>query len=86
MGSFLPIVPAVLILSALLTAGALLSVSVRAFYPGDKINPAFIESQTKKEPLLLVLPTVLLAASTVLLGLPAGMTSAIADLIVGTIL
>lgn len=80
------IIPAVLILSALLTAGALLSVSVRAFYPGDKINPAFIESQTKKEPLLLVLPTVLLAASTVLLGLPAGMTSAIADLIVGTIL
>lgn len=80
------IVPAVLLLSALLTAGSLLSISVHAFYPGEKINPAFIEPKTKKEPILLVLPAVLLAVFSLLCGIPMGVDLGIADLIVGTIM
>lgn len=80
------IIPVTLLLSALLTAGSLLPISVHAFYSGDRINPAFVEPNVKKEPFLLALPIILLAAFAVLFGLPAGWTSHLADLIVGTIL
>lgn len=80
------IIPAVLLLSALLTAGYLLSISVRAFYPGEKRDPAFIAPETRKEPLLLCLPIILLAAFALLCGVFAGTTTAVTDAIVGTIL
>lgn len=80
------IIPAVLLFSALLTAGSLLSISVRAFYPGDKINPAYVNPETKKEPILLALPIVLLAVFPLLCGIPSGAISEIAESIVGTIL
>lgn len=80
------IIPVVLLVSALLTAGYLLSISVKAFFPGEERNPAFVAPATKKEPLLFCIPIVLLAAFALLGGVFSETTLEIADTIVGSIL
>ena len=62
--------PAVLLLSAMLTAGYLLPISIRAFFPGDGYD---YEKLQKKEPnLLMTAPMVLFTAAAVLLGMFPG--------------
>lgn len=59
--------PVVLLLSALLTAGYLLPITIRGFFPGADYDYA---SLVKKEPVkLMVVPVVILAALALLLGI-----------------
>ena len=61
------IIPAVLLISAILTAGYLLSVTISAFFPGPDFDYASLE---KKEPgAAMLVPLILLAAAAVLIGL-----------------
>lgn len=62
--------PVVLLLSAMLTAGYLLPISIRAFFPGDGYDYKKLQ---KKEPnLLMTAPMVLFTAAAVLLGMFPG--------------
>ncbi len=58
-------VPVVLLVSALLTAGYLLPISVRGFYPG---KDAAIKEQRIKEPVCMMIPLIVLAVLTIVLG------------------
>ena len=61
------IIPAVLLISAILTAGYLLSVTISAFFPGADFDYDTLE---KKEPSWVMLaPLILLTAACVLIGL-----------------
>lgn len=80
------VIPVVLLVSALLTAGYLLQISVRAFYPGGDRLPEFVNPETKKEPVLLVLPILLLAAVALLGGVFSGTVLSAVDLLADAIL
>lgn len=63
--------PVVLLLSAMLTAGYLLPVSIRAFFPGKEYD---YEKQKKRESnLLMLIPMLLFTAAAVLFGIFPGM-------------
>ena len=64
--------PCVLLVSAILTAGYLLPITIRGFFPGQDFDYSTLE---KKEPgSLMLIPLVILAALTVALGaLPGGL-------------
>lgn len=59
--------PVALLLSALLTAGYLLSVSIKGFIPGDSYGYAALEK--RETGALMLVPLILLAALAVLLGI-----------------
>jgi len=60
----------ILLISALLTAGYLLPVTIRGFFPGADYN---YEALVKKEPSpLMTVPVLILALLSVLLGLLPG--------------
>ncbi len=62
--------PVALIISALLTAGYLLSITLKAFFPGDEYDYPCLE---KKEPnLYMLIPMIIMTAGAVLLGIWAG--------------
>lgn len=65
-GPFAYIIPIVLLISALLTAGYLLPVSGKAFFPGADISKNI---RREKTPAALLLPLVLFAAAAILPGL-----------------
>lgn len=76
------LIPAVLLVSALLTAAYLFPPLCRAFFPGRD----FPAQERVREPLWLVLSLVLLAAAALLLGLLSGVTVPLMERIVATIL
>lgn len=80
------VIPVVLLVSALLTAGYLLQISVRAFYPGDARLPEFVTPESKKEPVLMVIPVVLLALVALCGGIFSEATLSFADTVVRSIL
>lgn len=72
--------PAVLLLSALLTAGYLLPVTMKGFFPGED----FAEDEKKEPPLQMLLPLVLFAGVAVILGVfPNPLTEYIRQLVSG---
>ena len=74
--------PVVLLLSALLTAGYLVSVVIRAFFPGEGFD---YEAATKREPnRKMLIPMVVFAALVVIIGIcPQMITAVVPDLING---
>ncbi|MGN0344637.1 MAG: complex I subunit 5 family protein [Lachnospiraceae bacterium] len=71
--------PAVLLVSALLTAGYLLPITMRGFFPGD--DDRCTDLAKKEPPLLMLIPLIVLAALAVLLGVfPNGLISVCRDL------
>lgn len=76
--------PVVLLLSAMLTAGYLLPVSIKAFFPGNEYDYGKLE---KKEPcLLMTVPMVLFTAAAVLLGMfPAPLLQNLLELAAGLV-
>ena len=61
------IAPCVLLVSAILTAGYLLPITIRGFFPGHDFDYAALE---KKEPsAVMLLPLIMLAAAALLIGL-----------------
>lgn len=69
-GFFTWLGPVILLLSAMLTAGYLLPISIRAFFPGNDYDYGKLE---KKEPnLLMTVPLVLYTAAAVLFGMFPG--------------
>ena len=66
--------PAVLLISAILTAGYLFSIVIRGFFPGSGVKPADLP---KAEPSYMMLaPMIVLAALCLLLGMfPGGLTA-----------
>lgn len=72
--------PVVLLVSALLTAGYLLPITIRGFLPGADYKYELLE---KKEPVkMMVIPIMILAALTVLLGvLPNPLVNYISDIV-----
>lgn len=67
-GAFQWVIPVVLLISALLTAGYLLPITVSGFFPGKDTAPI----QRIKEPAAMVVPMIILAVLAVLLGLFSG--------------
>ena len=77
------IAPAILLLSALLTAGYLLPISVKAFFTGHDSHEE--ELPAKKEPLMMIIPIVVLAVIALFGGIFAqtvdgGITAVISTL------
>lgn len=66
LGVFSWLVPVTLLVSALLTAGYLLSISIHAFFPGEG---AVQIKETKKEPVLMLVPIAVLALIALFGGL-----------------
>ncbi|MBQ8955078.1 MAG: proton-conducting membrane transporter [Clostridia bacterium] len=68
------IAPCVLLVSAILTAGYLLPITIRGFFPGHDFDYAALE---KKEPsAVMLVPLIMLAAAALLIGLfPAALIS-----------
>lgn len=70
MGAYTWVGPVVLLLSAMLTAGYLLPISIQAFFPGAQYN---YEERKKNEPnLLMTVPMLLFTAAAVLFGMFPG--------------
>jgi multicomponent Na+:H+ antiporter subunit D len=61
--------PAVLLLSALLTAGYLLPICIHGFFPGEGAP----EADGKEAPRQMLVPIVILAAAVVIFGVFAGL-------------
>lgn len=59
--------PLILIISALLTAGYLLSITLKAFFPGDEYDYPVLER--KEANLYMLIPLMILAAGSVLMGI-----------------
>jgi multicomponent Na+:H+ antiporter subunit D len=80
LGSLSWIGPATLLISALLTAGYLLSISIRGFFPGADVDYGVL---IPKEPnLLMTAPLLVVAAASVLLGIfPGALTPLFTDVI-----
>ena len=72
--------PVILLISALLTAGYLLPVTIHGFLPGDDYN---YDTLKKKEPVkMMVIPLAILAALAILLGVfPNALTDYISQLV-----
>jgi multicomponent Na+:H+ antiporter subunit D len=81
-GAFGWIGPAILLISALLTAGYLLPITMKGFFPGEEVTEL---AAVKKEPArLMLVPLFLLAALTVILGvIPNPLTNYISQLVSG---
>lgn len=76
--------PMILIISALLTAGYLLSITLKAFFPGDEYDYPCLE---KKEPnLYMLIPMIVMTAGAVMMGIFAGPVIRIVENIVGGII
>ena len=76
--------PVSLIISALLTAGYLLSITIKAFFPGDEYDYPCLE---KKEPgRLMLVPMLILSAGAVLMGIWAVPVMRVVKLIAGSVL
>ena len=76
--------PVALIISALLTAGYLLSITLKAFFPGDEYDYPCLE---KKEPgKFMLVPMLIMSTGAVLMGVWAGPLMRIAKLIAGSVL
>lgn len=70
MGAYTWVGPVILLLSAMLTAGYLLPISIQAFFPGAQYN---YEERKKNEPnLLMTVPMLLFTAAAVLFGMFPG--------------
>lgn len=70
MGAYTWVGPVVLLLSAMLTAGYLLPISIQAFFPGSQYD---YEELEKREPnLLMTVPMLLFTAAAVLFGMFPG--------------
>lgn len=70
MGAYTWVGPVILLISAMLTAGYLLPISIQAFFPGFQYN---YEELEKREPsLLMTVPMVLFTAAAVLFGMFPG--------------
>lgn len=88
LSSGLPVIswlgPLVLIVSALLTAGYLLSVTLKAFFPGDEYDYPCLN---KKEPnLWMLVPMIIMTACAVIFGIwPSGLMG-IMDVIAGSVM
>ena len=68
--------PAVLLVSALLTAGYLLPVTMKGFFPGEEYDASRFAG--KEPPLIMLVPLLVFAAFTVLIGLlPNGLTDSL---------
>ncbi|MCR5421282.1 MAG: proton-conducting membrane transporter [Lachnospiraceae bacterium] len=76
--------PVFLIISALLTAGYLLSISLKAFFPGDEYDYPSVEK--RKISIYMLLPMLLLSAGAVVMGIFAEPILRIAKLIAGSLL
>ena len=75
--------PCVLLVSAVLTAGYLLPITIRGFFPGNDFNYGELES---KEPsYVMTVPLMILAAAAVLLGMFPNALSAFLETIVSAI-
>lgn len=74
--------PVVLLLSALLTAGYLVSIVIQAFFPGEEFA---YDSLSKKEPnVKMLFPMIIFAVLVVIIGVfPQGITGITADVING---
>lgn len=84
LGVFSWLGPVVLLVSALLTAGYLLPISIKGFLPGADYNYSEI---TKKEPkLIMVVPLLILAVLTVLLGIFPGKLTEYISALIGSVL
>lgn len=78
-GVFTLLGPVVLLVSALLTAGYLLPVTLRGFFPGEEFDASGVVK--KEPPLLMLVPLVILAALTVILGvMPNGLISYVSQI------
>ena len=76
--------PVALIVSALLTAGYLLSITLKAFFPGDEYDYPCLE---KKEPgKYMLIPMLIMSIMSVLMGIWAEPVMRVAKLIAGSIL
>jgi multicomponent Na+:H+ antiporter subunit D len=76
--------PVSLIVSALLTAGYLLSITLKAFFPGDEYDYPCLE---KKEPgKFMLIPMIILSAGAVLMGIWAEPVLRVVKLIAGSVL
>lgn len=74
--------PMVLLVSALLTAGYLLPITMRGFFPGE--NDRCGELEGKEPPLLMLIPLIILAALALLLGVfPGGLIDTCRELACG---
>ncbi len=65
LGAIAVIAPIVLIISAILTAYYLLSVTIKAFFPSDKT----VTYERVREPIAMVVPLIILAVLTVVMGI-----------------
>ena len=84
LGVFSWLGPVVLLVSALLTAGYLLPISIKGFLPGADYNYSEL---TKKEPkLIMVVPLLILAVLTVLLGIFPGKLTDFISALMGSVL
>jgi len=84
LGVFSWLGPVVLLVSALLTAGYLLPISIKGFLPGADFNYSEL---TKKEPkLIMVVPLLILAVLTVLLGIFPGKLTEFISALMGSVL
>ena len=71
-GFFSWLAPAILLISALLTAGYLLTVSIRAFFPGKKEHAPSPVWEKCEAPWIMLVPMLLLTALSILLGIFPG--------------
>ncbi len=88
-GSWTFIGPAVLLISALLTAGYLLPVMIEGFFPGQDFDDTKLWERKligKEPPFLMLLPIALLAAASVFLGCFPGWLLSIAESMAASVL
>ncbi len=81
--------PAVLLVSALLTAGYLLPVMIRGFFPGQDFDDAGLAQQKllgKEPPLRMLLPVFLLAAAALLFGCFPGRLLELSEAVAASVL
>ena len=71
-GFFAWLAPAILLISALLTAGYLLTVSIRGFFPGKKEHAPSPVYEKCEAPWIMLVPMLLLTALSVILGIFPG--------------
>lgn len=64
-GIFRYLGPAILLISALLTAGYLLPITMKGFFPGEEVG----ETEKKEPPRLMLIPLLVLAVLAVILGI-----------------
>ena len=76
--------PVVLLVSALLTAGYLLPITMQGFFPGEHYDASRFEH---KEPsVLMLVPLLILAAMTILIGIMPGILTGALDAFAGWVM